>query len=421
MRTVDVRWRRVAGGQREATRLQAELKQRWEPAIERARERKLEHAIAAWEERRRAAERNLEQQLIAWRACEEERRRELERRYAAWEEQRAQIRARVAEHVARARSSPALPLVVVVAVVSLLVTGWPELGLFALLVGLVAAGPALYGLAELCVLSAREPTAGASSDAMPQLASAGPRPEPLPRQPIPLDVVASWWNGVAFELRRRQDANPPQRAYGDEGEDAFVAALARELRDDHVAIRNLLVMRGLDADVVLVGPTGIWVFEVKHWSGRIECRDGRWQRIKSYHEAGGQLVTKTTPFKPGPDEQWLRERAAIEETLRKRLPRARGLGATIRGGLVFSHPDAKLDIDDTHTSGFGPPSFWTSTVSGGEVLPQLTQSLVLDVVDALLVWHHRLARGVGDERCCAVEFAQQLSARATVGAERYCG
>ena len=39
-------------------------------------------------------------------------------------------------------------------------------------------------------------------------------------------------------------------------------------------MRGLLVARNL----VVVDPTGVWVYEVKHWSGEITCERGEWRR-----------------------------------------------------------------------------------------------------------------------------------------------
>ena len=47
MRTVDVRWRHVAGGLRAAARLEAELEGRWAMAIEHARDRRLRRRFVA--------------------------------------------------------------------------------------------------------------------------------------------------------------------------------------------------------------------------------------------------------------------------------------------------------------------------------------------------------------------------------------
>jgi hypothetical protein len=52
------------------------------------------------------------------------------------------------------------------------------------------------------------------------------------------------------------------RRYGDQGEESFVSYLSGALSKEYVAVRTLLVAQNLDADVIVVGPTGSWIYEV---------------------------------------------------------------------------------------------------------------------------------------------------------------
>jgi hypothetical protein len=52
------------------------------------------------------------------------------------------------------------------------------------------------------------------------------------------------------------------RRYGDQGEESFVSYLSGALPKEYVAVRNLLVAQNLDADAIVVGPTGSWIYEV---------------------------------------------------------------------------------------------------------------------------------------------------------------
>jgi hypothetical protein len=145
---------------------------------------------------------------------------------------------------------------------------------------------------------------------------------------------------------RRSGPTFSARAYGDEGEAAFVSYLAGALPEEYVAINGLLVARHLDADVILVGPTGIWVYEVKHWSSEIICQDGQWRRIKTYRQPGGRLVQEHEMLRPF-DKQWLREANAVKETLRRRLPQHPNLHEYVGGGLVFTHGGSSFSADNT--------------------------------------------------------------------------
>lgn len=54
-----------------------------------------------------------------------------------------------------------------------------------------------------------------------------------------------------------------------DGEHDFVRQLQRVLDSSHYIIYRLQQKRSDDIDVTVVGPTGIWVFEVKYWAGSI--------------------------------------------------------------------------------------------------------------------------------------------------------
>ena len=132
-------------------------------------------------------------------------------------------------------------------------------------------------------------------------------PNPLPD---PSDLSGRWWGTVSARgpSVRRPGPALEARGYGDQGEEALVAYLSKSLPGDYVALRGPLVARNLDADLVVVGPTGVWVYEVKHWSGEITCRGGQWRRTKTYRERGGRLVREVQGIRPF-DGQWAKEAA----------------------------------------------------------------------------------------------------------------
>jgi Ca2+/Na+ antiporter len=66
---------------------------------------------------------------------------------------------------------------------------------------------------------------------------------------------------------------------GRRGEDAIVEKLRGALDNQWTIFRNLhLPDRKDDLDVVLVGPGGVWVTEVKAYSGTIRFQSGNWER-----------------------------------------------------------------------------------------------------------------------------------------------
>jgi nuclease-like protein len=366
MRTIDLNWLRLAPGALEAARLEGTLHADWAPAIERARQRRLERAVAL--------------------SC-------------------------------AGAAGVAVGAAAVLAVDRQLLAA-----MIAIVVGLVCFAPVLVMLRSGRSMGDRTVEAPAP-DPVRTIARGIRRVRPRRGLPVALGVVEPWWAEVAHVAGLRAHEDRPLQEYGDVGESSFVAELSLRLDHDHVAVRNAMVRRRCDADVLVVGPTGIWVFEVKHWTGTFERRDdGSWWRTRTYFAPGGIHTVETTPFKSPPDEQWIYERSAVQETIRRRLPKARELAEQIGGGIVFSHPDANWDgIAGVARSGYGSPAFWSAEVAGSATRPEFTPSLVLEIIDAVLEWHRQLAGDTAGEPRCALQLTQQLSAQATTRAQRYCG
>lgn len=198
----------------------------------------------------------------------------------------------------------------------------------------------------------------------------------------------------------------------------FIDALSARLSSDYFAVRDLLVRKSLDVDVLVVGPSGLWVFEVKHLSGRIVCRNGGWHRERTYYEAGGFEATDVKEISAF-DRQWQREVEAITTTLKRRLkPKSPVVdAATAQGGLVFSHPDVDWEIDASCRAGYGTPRFWVDTLAREPLLAAFNQHEQLRVLDALFSWSRKLEGA--DHSGCAERMANELHDKADAAARDY--
>jgi hypothetical protein len=81
--------------------------------------------------------------------------------------------------------------------------------------------------------------------------------------------------GIQSGIRALRNYNRYQR--GAEGEDAVLSTL-RSLPDSYIAITNFVVpgTRQGDTDLLVLGPAGILVVEVKSYSGRYGCHGDTW-------------------------------------------------------------------------------------------------------------------------------------------------
>ena len=125
---------------------------------------------------------------------------------------------------------------------------------------------------------------------------------------------------------------------GMRGEQVLRAHLAASgLGEHYTAYYNLPLngnRRSSDIDCVLIGPSGLLVFEVKHHHGLILCRSGIWSQIK--------LGRKGTFYRGqlgDPSGQLYRNIRKLKELL------GRSDGLWLHGAIVFTNPRAVLDIE----------------------------------------------------------------------------
>ncbi len=230
--------------------------------------------------------------------------------------------------------------------------------------------------------------------------------------PDPSDLSGRWWKTISEPVLSVRRSGPAltARGYGDVGEAAFVSHLAGQLPEEYVAVSGLLVARSLDADVIVAGPTGIWVYEVKHWSGQIVCQDGQWRRVKTYYKPGGRLVQEYQVLKPF-DKQWLREANAVKETLRRRVPQCPNLHEAVCGGLVFTHGGFSFSADSTCKARVYTPRSCVEAIWDAPEIPGFTMQERLRAIDALLEWSDWLHERQGEaswETASSVELAEHL-------------
>ncbi|MEZ5406547.1 MAG: nuclease-related domain-containing protein [Acidimicrobiales bacterium] len=107
-----------------------------------------------------------------------------------------------------------------------------------------------------------------------------------------------------------------QRSKGERGEQALLAALAGALSDDWMAFTGYQTKRG-EADLVLVGPDGVWVVEVKNRRVRLYVAgpdrwyvdklssSGRAQGQAEAHDAGGRVWGRQASEAAGALWRWL--------------------------------------------------------------------------------------------------------------------
>ena len=116
---------------------------------------------------------------------------------------------------------------------------------------------------------------------------------------------------------------------GEEGEDKIVEAMRQNLNGDWTLFRNVVLPgKGGDLDAVLVGPPGVWVLEIKNYSGHWQNVGEQWQ----YRDKKGWQ-----PYKKSPSQQANKNAAALRNFLQ-----ANGVQQWIYPAVVWANPDTPL-------------------------------------------------------------------------------
>lgn len=190
-------------------------------------------------------------------------------------------------------------------------------------------------------------------------------------QPHPfLDLTEAWWESL-------KPKRYVIRTTGGRAEVEFLKSLSF-LDHNHIAVWGLLTSAKItsDTDVLLLGPTGIWLFEVKYWNGVISKRNNIWY---TDHPTRGRKIHDKSP-----DEQWQDQRNEISETIRRRLPSRSGLVKHIKGGVVFAHESAKFGQIDDHRAAYGRPESWRKRIRQTGPVQDFSMRDRLQVLDALV-------------------------------------
>jgi hypothetical protein len=240
------------------------------------------------------------------------------------------------------------------------------------------------------------------------------------RRGIYPDIRARWLEGLSGDLRDQVPDYPDyldknEKDHGAQGERDFIQRLEEIFNGRSFVLARLMQRPREDVDVILIWPKGVWVFEVKHWSGEIYWDDQGWRRVQTYFERGGVEVTKQPDVGEPPDQQWIRAAAEVSRTLHLRaadiLARYPSL-EKVRGGIVFTKEEAVHNIQSGRPTFWGTLNFWIKTLHEVEPRADLDTRSTLQLVETLLARHHELVpdqqmRSMLTYAQCLVEEAEE--------------
>jgi hypothetical protein len=171
------------------------------------------------------------------------------------------------------------------------------------------------------------------------------------------------------------------------GELDLIRALERVASPETYILHSLLLNPDDDLDVVVLGPKGFWYFEVRHWSAEFTWQQGAWQLWQFDPET---QTPQPVTLPETPDEQWRRMREEALTCLKanagsalKRMP----VIENIQGGIVFTNPLARVEIDRSAPFRYGNIEQWVAAYQAAPRLKDISQGRSLQLLEVLLKRH----------------------------------
>jgi hypothetical protein len=212
---------------------------------------------------------------------------------------------------------------------------------------------------------------------------------PLQQRLFP-ELLPLWQREMAIPIPSEQEAAriaQETEKWGLIGEFDLIRELERVASTDTYILHNLRPNPDDDMDVVVIGPKGFWYFEVKGWTAHFIWQDGVWQVWQFDFEAQAPRPVTLLEY---PDAQWARIRneaiTNIKAGAGELLQKASVLG-NIQGGIVFSNPNATIEIDRLAPFRYGTIEQWIAAYEAAPRLKDMTAGQTLQLLEILLKQH----------------------------------
>ncbi|MEM9614802.1 MAG: nuclease-related domain-containing protein [Actinomycetota bacterium] len=128
---------------------------------------------------------------------------------------------------------------------------------------------------------------------------------------------------------------------GEAGEAVLAQALAAAFDDRWLLLQGYVMRRG-EADAVVVGPTGLWMIEVKNQRGVVNAKSAATWRKQSVRN--GRVGRSAYAAEDGGGRSWGQQIDGPAQSLRWWLDK-KNVIATVRTAVVLTHPEAYLIVN----------------------------------------------------------------------------
>jgi hypothetical protein len=217
--------------------------------------------------------------------------------------------------------------------------------------------------------------------------------KPLPpKNPLKIGLIypllPAWKQSLIGSL---PDKKPHPNA---SGEYHFITRLL-SLDDNAYILYGLQLDPVKNADIIIVGSKGVWVFEVIFLKGLIRWKDGKWSQIETNRRFIASKQHEIQSLDMAFEDQWQNSADLVSETIntlpQDLLNRSPSINQ-VRGGLVFSHPKGRYDIPPGCPFNWGVIPFWLEKFQSLPQLKDIDDYAVFSVMDILLNRYQKVLR-----------------------------
>lgn len=215
-----------------------------------------------------------------------------------------------------------------------------------------------------------------------------PRP---PQNPLKIDLVYPlmplWKEGLFGSL-------PKKKPHPDATGEYHLITRLQSLTDTSYILYGLHLIQGEDVDIILLGPKGIWVFEVIYLKGLIRWQNGEWSKLNSTRRLSVRQQHQIEKLDQAFDAKWQHASNEISELLRENdslLKNIPSHAQKIRGGLVFAHPQGRYDIPPGCPFNWGVVPFWIEKFQSLPAIEGMNDYVIFSILDIFLERHRQIA------------------------------
>ena len=198
------------------------------------------------------------------------------------------------------------------------------------------------------------------------------KPVPKSSEALAVDLEGRWWEGLS-------PLDLADEKAGKKGKGSLRSFLTQSLPDSY------LFYSLSPAEILLLGPSGVWILIDVDWNGLIVRESGIWKQVVTVQDKLGRRCSEEKTNEPDPDDLWLQRKNDLQKLIKSHFPEQAGRQSAVQGGLVFTNPKITLDKEriQGNTASYGTQKAWIDRICSAPPQEDFTLEKRLRILDVL--------------------------------------